>query len=126
MESHIILASNLLPSAVPHQIASAGVLDEISNSSGALHYHIYWHRNCKNTDNTLLKPMLYAIFHLSNPTPWHNRFDCISFKRFYIASNTKVEDDGDEDDINRLEKEIIQGHMGVIFIEPEPNECEED
>ncbi|KAL9609604.1 MAG: hypothetical protein Q9167_005647 [Letrouitia subvulpina] len=115
MESHIISVSNPLSPAVLQQIADAGVLDEISNFPGAVRHHIYWHSNRNNADNTLLKPMLFFIYQTTRHGPQNGFRLCLVQKGFFIASATKLEDEG-EDDIDRLEREIPQGHKEVVLI----------
>lgn len=52
---------------------------------------------------------------------------CFLRQRFEITCPTESEGE-EEDDIDRLEKEISQGHMGVVFLGPKlifPDEYEE-
>lgn len=115
MESHIISASTPLSLAVRQQIANADILDEISNSSGAVRHHIYWHGDRNKADNTLRKPMLFFIYQTMRHGPQNGFRLCVVHRDFHIASAMKSENDS-EDDIDRLEKEIPQGHMEVVFL----------
>ena len=127
MESHIISASNPLSPAVLQQIAEAGTLDEISNFSGAVRHHIYWHGNRNKTDNKLRMPMLFFIYQNACHGPQNGFRLCLVHEGFQIASATKSEGDV-EDDIDRLEQEIPQGHMEVVILGPKPTPsggCEE-
>lgn len=119
LESHIISASNPLSPAVLQQIANAGILDEISNRSGAVRHHIYWHGNRNEADNTLRYPMLFFIYQTTRHGPQNGFRLCLVHRGFHIASATKCEEDV-EDDIDRLEKEIPQGHTEVVLLGPEP------
>ena len=128
MESHIISASNPLSPAVLQHIAEAGALDEISNFSGAVRHHIYWHGNLNKADNTLRVPMLFFIYQTARHGPQNGFRLCLIHEGFHIASATKPEGDV-EDDIDRLEQEIPQGHMEVVFLGQKPNAsggCEEE
>lgn len=128
LQSHIISASNPLSPVVLQQIANAGILDEISNHSGAVRHHIYWHGNRDEADNTLREPVLFFIYQTTRHGPQNGFRLCLVHRGFHIASATKSEDDV-EDDIDRLEKEIPQGHMEVVLLGPEPTAsggCEED
>ena len=128
MESHIISASNPLSPAVLQHIAEAGALDEISNFSGAVRHHIYWFGNRNKTDNTLRMPMLFFIYQTERHGPQNGFRLCLVHEGFQIASATKSEGVG-EDDIDRVEQEILQGHMEVVILGSKPaasGEGEED
>ena len=128
MESHKISTSNPLSPTVLQHIASAGALDEISNFSGAVRHHIYWFGNRNKTDNTLRVPMLFFIYQTARHGPQNGFRFCLVKEGFQIASATKSEGDG-EDDIDRLEREIPQGHMEVVILGSKSaasGGCEED
>lgn len=122
MESHIVTSASTNPfsPAVLLEIANVGILDEISNLSGAVRHHIYWHGNRNEADNTLREPMLFFIYQTTCHGPQNGFRFCFVHSGFHIASATKSEDDVVEDDIDRLEKEIPQGHMEVVFLGLEP------
>ena len=119
MESHILSASNSLSPAILQQIADTGILDEISNFPGGVRHHIYWHGNRDKVDNTLRRPMMFFIYQTTRHGPQNGFRLCIVYKGFHIASAMKSEDD-EEDDINRLEKELPQGHKEVVFLGSKP------
>lgn len=128
MESHIVSASNPLSPVLLKQIADAGVLDEISNYPGAVRHYIYGFGNRNKADNTLRMGMLFFIYQTTRHGPQNGFRLCVVHSGFHIASATKSEGDG-EDDIDRLEKEIPQGHMEVVFVGPKPpahSESEEE
>lgn len=125
MESHVISASNLLSPAVLQQIADSGTLDEISNLSGAVRHHIYWHGSRNEADNTLRKSMLFFIYQTTRHGPQNGFRLCLVHRGFQITSPTKEEGDkGDE--IDRLEEEIPQGHVEVIILGSKSTAVEED
>ena len=128
MESHAISASNWLSPAVLQQIANSAISDEISNSPGAVRHYIYWYTDRNKADNTLRQSLLFFIYQTGRHGPQNGFRLCILHSGFHIASATKSEDDV-EDDIDRLEKDIPQGHMEVVFLGPKPpapSESEED
>ena len=128
MESHAISASNPLSPAVLQQFANSAILDEISNSPGAVRHHIYWHSDRNKADNTLRKSLLFFIYQTGRHGPQNGFRLCIVYSGFHIASAAKSEDSV-EDDVDRLEKEIPQGHMEVVFLGRKPtppSELEED
>ena len=125
LESHIITDSNPLSPTVFQQFANACALDEISNAPGAVRHHIYWHGSCDRADNTLRKPMLFFNYQTTRHGPQNGFRLCIIHAGYCITSPTKAEDDEGEDDIDRLEKPIPQGHKEIVFL-GEKSTVEED
>lgn len=122
MESYIVTSAPTSPfsTAVLQEIANVGILDEISNFSGAVRHHIYCHGNRNEADNTLREPMLFFIYQTTRHGPQNGFRLCFIHSGFHIASAMKSGDDVVDDDIDRLEKEIPQGHMEVVFLGLEP------
>lgn len=120
MESYINSASNPLSPAILQQIAHGGALDEVSNHPGSVRHYIYWFGNRDKADNTIIMPMLFFIYQTSRHGPQNGFRLCLVHSGFRIASPTKSDDDDVEDDIDRLEKAIPQGHMEVVFLGPKP------
>ncbi|KAH8883386.1 hypothetical protein GQ53DRAFT_811584 [Thozetella sp. PMI_491] len=119
MESHIVSESAPLQGAVLQQLANYGPLDEISNGDGSVRHHIFWHSKRDKTTNTILAPMLFWIYQTGRHGPQNGFRLCLVHEGFHIASPTKEEDDT-EDSIDRLEKDIPQGHMEVIMLGEKP------
>lgn len=119
LESHIISASNPLSPDFFQQLAHAGPLDETSNYPGSVRHYIYGFGNRNRADNTLVRAMLFFIYQTARHGPQNGFRLCVVQSGFHIASATKSAGDG-EDDIDRLEKEIPQGHMEVVFLGPKP------
>lgn len=115
MESHIISASNPFSFVVLQQIANASALDEISNFSGSVRHHIYHHGLRDRATNTMGKSMLFFIYQTTRHGPQNGFRLCLVHRGYHIASPTKSEYDA-EDDIDRLEKAIPQGHMEVVVL----------
>ena len=119
MESHILSASNPLWPSVLSKSLKLVYWMEISNFSGAIRHHIYWHGKRNEADNTLRIPTLFFIYQTTCHGPQNGFRLCLVPKRFQITSATKSESDV-EDDIDRLEQEISQGHMEVILLGSKP------
>jgi hypothetical protein len=107
--------SNPLLLAVFQQIAKAGILNEISNHPGAVRHHIYQHGVRNKVNNTLRKPMLFFIYQTTRHGPQNGFRLCLVQSGFHIVSATNSEDNL-EVDIDRVGKEIPQGHMEVVFL----------
>ena len=120
LESHVITASNPLPTTILQQIADAGALDEISNAPGAVRHHVYWRGSRNPLDNTLRHTMMFFIYQTTRYGPQNGFRLCIIYAGYRITSPTKAEDDEGEDDIDRLEKPIPQGHQEVVFLGTKP------
>ena len=125
METHSISTSNPLPPAVIEQLISSGILDEISNYPGAVRHHIYGFSDRNKNDNTLRFPMLFFIYQTTRYGPQNGFRLCLVHDGFHIDSGIKSED-GLEDDIDCLEKEIPQGLMEFVILGPKrpPPPCE--
>lgn len=119
MESHIVSASNPLSPTFLQQLFDADIFDEISNYSGAVRHHIYWHGNRNKADNTLRMGMMFFIYQTTRHGPQNGFRLCVVYSGFHIASPTKSKGNG-EDDIDRLEKEIPHGHVEVVFLGSKP------
>ena len=122
MESHIVPGSDPLLLTFLRQIAHTGILDEISNLSGAVRHHIYWHSKRNKADDTINLPMLFFIYQTSTHGPQAGFRLCLINKGFRITAATKSEEINDdvEDDIDRLEREIPPCHMEVVSLGPKP------
>ena len=64
-------------------------------------------------------PMLFFIYQTARHGPQNGFRLCLVHEGFHIASATKSEGDG-EDDIDRVEQEIPQGHMEVVILGSKP------
>lgn len=119
MESHIISTSNPPSPTIIMQFLCLSNLAEISNYSGSVRSHIYWQGHRNKADNKLGKTMLFFIYQTTRHGPQNGFRLCLVHKNFHIDSATKSEGDA-EDDIDRLEKEIPQGHMELVVLGPRP------
>lgn len=120
MSSYAVSESQPLPAAALRQIAEAGPLDEISNAAGAVRHHLFWHGRRDRVTNRLHSPVLFFVYQTGRHGP-QNGFRMVLVRRGYrVESPTKPDGDGAEDDIDRLEKDIPQGHMEVVILGEEP------
>ncbi|KAI0860359.1 hypothetical protein F4860DRAFT_479594 [Xylaria cubensis] len=119
MTSHILSADNPLPPSFLQQIATAGPLDEISNVAGAVRHHIFRHGRRDLTTGKIRTPMLFFVYQTTRHGPQNGFRLCLVHRGFRITSESKS--DGDpEDEIDRLEKEIPQGHMEMVILGDPP------
>ncbi|GAW25331.1 hypothetical protein SAMD00023353_0403700 [Rosellinia necatrix] len=115
MTSHIISADAPLPLSFIRQIAAAGPLDEISNAAGAVRHHIFWRGGRDPATGEVRSPMLFFVYQTARHGPQNGFRLCLVRRGFRIASDSKAEGDP-EDDIDRLEREIRQGHMEMVIL----------
>lgn len=69
--------------------------------------------------------MLFFIYQTCRHGPQNGFRLCLVHEGFHITSATKIEGDG-EDEIDRLEKEIPEGHMEVVVLGEASVVIEED
>lgn len=121
MDSQIVTESHPLRKDLLVQIANCGGLDEISNHSGAVRHYIYHHgrlprgRLPRKGSNPSRRPLLFAIYQTGRYGPQNGFRLCVVQQDFCITSPTKSEGDT-EDDIDRLELEVPQGHAEVVVL----------
>lgn len=115
MESHIVSRVNPIPASILPHIASTGVLNEISNHPGAVRHHIYHHGILRQKRKTSRQPLLFFVYQTARYGPQNGFRLCIVHADYVITSDIKPEDDA-EDDIDRLEAPIPQGHMEVVVL----------
>lgn len=119
MNSYIVSGDTPLPPAVLQQIATAGPLDEISNVADSVRSHIFWHGLRHKVTGKLQKSMLFFVYQTTRHGPQNGFRFCLVREGFYIASESKADGDPD-DDIDRLERVIPQGHMEVVVMGDAP------
>jgi len=115
MDSYFVSQSSPLPSAALQQLANAGSLDEISNAPGSVRHHIFWHGNRDKTTSKLRKSMLFFVYQTTRSGPQTGFRLCLVHRNYYVVSDIKV-DGAEEDDIDRLEKEIQEGQMEMVIV----------
>ncbi|GAW23541.1 hypothetical protein ANO14919_131010 [Xylariales sp. No.14919] len=121
MTSHIISADNPLPLAFLQQIATAGPLDEISNIAGAVRHHIFWHSHRDAGTGKTGAPMLFFVYQTGRQGPQNGFRLCLVHRGFYIKAGSKNEGELEDDEIDRVEKDIPQGHMEIVILGDEPD-----
>lgn len=115
MTSHIVSAGTPLPPAMLQEVAADSPLDEISNIPGAVRSHIFWNGKRDSVTGRLRRSMFFFIYQTTRHGPQNGFRLCLVHRGFYIASESKVEGDP-EDDIDRLEAVIPQGHMEAVVL----------
>ncbi|RSL56959.1 hypothetical protein CEP54_008534 [Fusarium duplospermum] len=119
MSFNVVTSQTPLPPSVLQQLALGSPLDEISNHPGGIRHHVFWHGGRNKKTNKLERSMLFFVYQTGRVGP-HNGFRlCLVHQGFHIASATKGEGEA-EDDIDRLEREIPQGHMEVVVLGEAP------
>ncbi|KAK8859702.1 hypothetical protein PGQ11_010436 [Apiospora arundinis] len=116
MSFQIVSEANPLPTPMLRELANAGAFDEISNHPGAVRAHIYnaCHRN-KKTKGKLMQSMLFAIYQTGRHGPQNGYRLCLVHQGYSLAAKEK-EEGTPEDDMDRLEKDIPQGHEEFVII----------
>lgn len=104
-----------LPASVLQQIANEGPLDEISNAPGAVRLHIHRHPHRNRSTGVLETPMLFFVYQTGRHGPQNGFRLCTVRQGFRIDSATKAEG-ATEDNIDKIEKEIPQGHVEVVIL----------
>ncbi len=115
MSSHVVSGGTPLPPAILRQIATAGPIDEISNMRDAVRSHIFWHGKRHEVTSKLRASMLFCVYQTTRHGPQNGFRLCLVHRGFYIESEAKIEGDP-EDDIDRLEAFIPEGHMEVVVL----------
>lgn len=115
MLSHIVSAETPLPPVMLQEIAADSPLDEISNTAGAVRSHIFWNDERDSVTGKLRKSMFFFVYQTTRHGPKNRCRLCLVHRGFYTAYESKVEGDP-EDDIDRLEAVIPQGHMEVAVL----------
>lgn len=119
MRSHIISTDNPFPASFLHEIASHSPLDEISNIPGAVRHHIFWRGHRDRETGRLESSMLFFVYQTTRHGPQSGFRLCLIHRGFFIKAETK--DEEPEDEIDRLEMEIPQGHMEVVILSGAPD-----
>ncbi|KAG7004492.1 hypothetical protein G7Y79_00025g057780 [Physcia stellaris] len=103
-------------SAILQQLANSGTLPEISKASGAVRHHIYWHGSRNPSNNRLRKSMLFLVYQTTRHGP-QNGFRLVLVREgFRITLGEEGVDE--EDEVERLEREIPMGCVEVVVLGP--------
>jgi hypothetical protein len=119
MSFNVVTPQTPLPPSILHQLALGSPLDEISNHPDAVRHHIFYHSDRNKKTNKLERSMLFFVYQTGRFGPQNGFRLCLVHQGFHIASATKGEGNL-EDDIDRLEKDIPQGHMEVVVLGEAP------
>ncbi|EEU48984.1 uncharacterized protein NECHADRAFT_75696 [Fusarium vanettenii 77-13-4] len=119
MSFNVVTPQTPLPPSILHQLALGSPLDEISNYPGGIRHHIFYHGDRKKKTNKLERSMLFFVYQTGRFGPQNGFRLCLVHQGFHIASATKGEE-GLEDDIDRLERDIPQGHIEIVVLGEAP------
>lgn len=121
MDSHVVSETSPLPASFLWQFGLCGGLDEIPNSTNSVRHHIFWFGRRNRATGKIQYPFSFFIYQTRRHGPQNGFRLCIIHPGFPIASDTKPEG-SPEDDIDRLERDIPQGHMEVVVLGEKPVE----
>jgi len=124
MTSHILSPTAPLPASVLNEIANGGALDEISNSGGAVRRYIFNHGLREKTTGKLRKALIFFVYQTGRYGPQNGFRLVFVHQGFCIASATKNAEDA-EDEIDRVDMDIPQGHMEVVVLGDAPPRIED-
>ncbi|RMJ14918.1 hypothetical protein CDV36_005425 [Fusarium kuroshium] len=119
MSFNVVTPQTPLPPSVLHQLALGSPLNEISNYPGGVRHFIFWHGDRNKKTNKLERSMLFFVYQTGRVGPQNGFRLCLIHQGFHIASATKGEGEA-EDDLDRLERDIPQGHMEVVVLGEAP------
>lgn len=126
MKSHLLSGQSRLPASVVHELANSGTFDEISNSANSVRHHIYHFAKRDKETNKTWKAFMFVIYQTTRHGPQNGYRLCLVHEGFYIPSPERV-DGAPEDDIDRAERPIPQGHEEMIILgEPMVWEASDD
>jgi hypothetical protein len=133
MQLHTLSDAAPLPRNMFWSFINAHGLDEISNYPGAVRKYIFANAMCndkKKELGTAGQSIVFCIYQQGKYGPQNGYRFCVVHKGYYVGSADKREGET-EDDIDKLEKDIPQGHEEMVVLgeptlfsdpEPEPEE----
>ncbi|KAK4223550.1 hypothetical protein QBC38DRAFT_372940, partial [Podospora fimiseda] len=134
--SHIVSSntSSVLPVEVQvlREIATADTaLDEISNFPGSIRHYIFCRGRPDAVTGRLRRGLLFFIYQTGRHGPQNGFRLCLVHRGFYMASSsettsTRAEGEVFEDDIDRIGRDIPQGHMEVVILGDSPPAAVDD
>ncbi|KAK3985497.1 hypothetical protein QBC44DRAFT_156798 [Cladorrhinum sp. PSN332] len=119
--SHILTpATPFLPASILQTLANFGPLDQVANSPNSVRHHIYSHGMRNKATSKLDNSMLFWVYQTGRHGPQNGFRLCLVHQGFYIKSPEKKQQGDEEDEIDKLEKPIPQGHMEVFILGKQP------
>ncbi|KAK7959238.1 uncharacterized protein PG986_004092 [Apiospora aurea] len=115
MSSHILTDGNPLPTAMLRELANSSVFAEISNGPNGVRHHIFHFANRDKQTGKTQRSIGIAIYQTRRHGPQNGYRLCLVHEGYYIASPEKKEGEP-EDEIDRLERPIPQGHEEMVII----------
>lgn len=129
MESHTLSDATPLPRHMFWSFINSHDFHEISNHPGAVRHHIFNQvmlNNKKKKPGKAEQSIAFCIYQRGRYGPQNGYRFCVVHKGYPVGPKEKKEGDP-EDDIDRLEKDIPQGHeemvvLGEPYLFPDPEE----
>ncbi|KAK8877600.1 hypothetical protein PGQ11_002546 [Apiospora arundinis] len=115
MSFQIVSEGSPLPISMLRDMTNSGAFNEIANDTNAVRHHIYYFSMRHKKTGKTQKSILFAIYEAGKHGPQNGYRLCLVHQGFYIASPERKEGDP-EDDIDKLEKPIPQGHEEMAIL----------
>ncbi|KAK8001227.1 hypothetical protein PG991_013449 [Apiospora marii] len=115
MSSHILTDAAPLPTPMLRELANSSAVDEISNCPNGVRHHIFSHAMRNKETGQTQRSILFAIYQTGRHGPQNGYRLCLLHQGYYIASPEKQEGEP-EDEIDRLERPIPQGHEEMVIL----------
>jgi hypothetical protein len=126
-KSHTLSNSAPLPRQMFWSLVNAGHFDEIPNYPGAVRDYIFnnaLHDHKKKKPGPAEKSVMFCVYQYGRYGPQNGYRFCVVHRGYYVS---KTKEDDVEDVIDRLEKDIPQGHeemviLGEPIMHPDPEQ----
>lgn len=115
MSSHILTDAAPLPTPMLRELANASATDEISNHPNAVRHHIFYYAMRDRATGKTRRSILFAVYQTGRHGPQNGYRLCLVHQGYWIASPEKKEG-APEDEIDRLEGPIPQGHEEMVIL----------
>lgn len=117
MQVHTLSPIAPLPQRMFWSFVNAHTMDEIANYPGAVRKHIFnsCMRDKKNTTGKAEQDIAFVIYQRGRYGPQNGYRFCVVHAGYIIGGKEKVEGEP-EDDIDKLENDIPQGHEEMVVL----------
>jgi len=118
MQAHTLSDAAPLPQRMFWSFINAHTTDEISNYPGAVRQYLY-NQTMPNKKSRAIgkaeQDIAFAIYQHGRYGPQNGYRFCVLHKGYFIGAEEKKEGEA-EDDIDKLEKDIPQGHEEMVVL----------
>ncbi|KAI0199527.1 hypothetical protein F4808DRAFT_432725 [Astrocystis sublimbata] len=115
MSSQILNDTTPLPTPMLREMANSGAFHEIANHPNTVRHHIYYFSMRHKKTGKTQKSIVFAIYQTSRHGPQNGYRLCLVHQGYFIAAPERKEGDP-EDEIDKLEKDIPQGHEEMVIL----------